>query len=118
MPLVDSVTTIINTQGRSKSSHVNRVGYTITFSSLSLDQGVVLDTIPLIIHSVSVAGVLNGSRTNLIGNFGSSQTTYASQPGNFLSTVDSEARYHHFHLRADISHCLRATDVSNQIQFQ
>jgi hypothetical protein len=121
LPPIGAVTTIINTQGIATPSQttVSGVGYTITFSSLSSDQGVVQGTIPSTIHAVPVAGVLNGSPTYLTGNFGSGQTTNALQSGNFLSTggAGSAITITFAGAQTSLSLLWGSIDLSNQIQF-
>ena len=61
-------------------------GYTVTFSSVGADQGVVQGALASV-HAVPVAGVTPGNAAEyLTGDFGSSLTTDVNLSGNYFST--------------------------------
>jgi hypothetical protein len=61
------------------------VGYTVSFSGIAANQGVVNGNLGGI-HAVPVAGVSGPSPEYLTGNFGSALTTNIASAGNYLST--------------------------------
>jgi len=60
-------------------------GYTITFSGVGANQGVVQATLPTV-HATPVAGEIGTTPDFLAGGFGSSLTTNLARSGNYLST--------------------------------
>jgi hypothetical protein len=84
---VPGTTTVIGVQGITPPSQalITRSGYTVSFSGVPSDQGVVQGTL-LPLHATPVAGVSGGNPEYLTGDFDSALTTNIAASGNYLST--------------------------------
>jgi hypothetical protein len=84
---VPGTTTVVGLQGVSAPSQttINGAGYSVSFSSLPSDQGIVQGTVSSR-HATPVAGVNGGNPEYLTGDYGSALTTQLAASGNYLST--------------------------------
>jgi hypothetical protein len=88
LPPTGSTATVLNLSGITAPSQspITGTGYSIAFSSVPANEGVVQGTIAGA-HAVPVAGVTGGTTPEyLTGGFGSSLTTNVAASGNYLST--------------------------------